>query len=190
MAESLEQVCGWCWDNRSDIHRPAACGEVVPNSERRHPGAGAQACAAANCLRAKDFLPLSTADGALYHHDHFEILNTVWNTSDTAGMDIPALQQRLRRFADERDWQPYQTPKNLAMAMTVEAAELLEIFQWLTPEQSLDLSDDRRRHLGEELSDVLLYLVQIADHGGVDLDAAVERKLAMNAVKHPPLKKS
>jgi NTP pyrophosphatase (non-canonical NTP hydrolase) len=105
-------------------------------------------------------------------------------------MDIPSLQQRLRRFADDRDWQPYQTPKNLAMAMTVEAAELLEIFQWLTPEQSLALSEDQRCHLGEELSDVLLYLVQIADHAGVDLDAAVERKLAMNAVKHPPLKRS
>lgn len=100
-------------------------------------------------------------------------------------MDIPALQQRLRRFAADRDWQPYQTPKNLAMAMTVEAAELLEIFQWLTPEQSLALDDAQRQHLGEELSDVLLYLVQIADHGGVDLDAAVERKLALNAIKHP-----
>lgn len=105
-------------------------------------------------------------------------------------MNIADLQQRLRQFAAERDWQPYQTPKNLAMAMTVEAAELLEIFQWLTPEQSLALSDDQRRHLGEELSDVLLYLLQIADHSGVDLDAAVERKLAMNAVKHPALKKS
>ncbi len=105
-------------------------------------------------------------------------------------MNIPALQARLRRFAADRDWQPYQTPKNLAMAMTVEAAELLEIFQWLTPEQSQHLSDDQRRHLGEELSDVLLYLVQIADHAGVDLEAALERKLAMNAVKHPPLKSS
>lgn len=105
-------------------------------------------------------------------------------------MNIADLQARLRAFAAERRWEPYQTPKNLAMAMTVEAAELLEIFQWLTPEQSLNLSDDQRRHLGEELSDVLLYLVQIADHGGVDLDAAVERKLAMNAVKHPPLKRS
>ena len=105
-------------------------------------------------------------------------------------MDIPALQQRLRRFAAERDWQPYQTPKNLAMAMTVEAAELLEIFQWLTPKQSLQLDEDQRRHLGEELSDVLLYLVQIADHAGVDLEAAAERKLALNAVKYPPLKRS
>ena len=103
-------------------------------------------------------------------------------------MDISALQRRLRQFAADRDWQPYQTPKNLAMAMTVEAAELLEIFQWLTPEQSQQLRDDQRQHLGEELSDVLLYLLQIADHSGVDLEAAVERKLAMNAVKHPPLR--
>jgi NTP pyrophosphatase (non-canonical NTP hydrolase) len=103
-------------------------------------------------------------------------------------MDISALQQRLRQFAADRDWQPYQTPKNLAMAMTVEAAELLEIFQWLTPEQSRALTDAQRQHLGEELSDVLLYLLQIADHAGVDLEAAVERKLALNAVKHPPLR--
>jgi len=131
-------------------------------------------------------LALSTAQAALYYCDYLSNLNTLLNTSDTAGMDIPALQRRLRHFAAERDWQPYQTPKNLAMAMTVEAAELLEIFQWLTPEQSQALGEDQRRHLGEELSDVLLYLVQIADHAGVDLDAAVERKLAMNALKHPP----
>lgn len=104
-------------------------------------------------------------------------------------MNLADLQHRLRQFAAERDWQPFQTPKNLAMAMTVEAAELLEIFQWLTPEQSQSLGDDQRRHVGEELSDVLLYLLQIADHTGVDLAAAVERKLAMNAVKHPPLKR-
>ncbi len=100
-------------------------------------------------------------------------------------MNIPELQARLRRFAADRDWQPYQTPKNLAMALTVEAAELLEIFQWLTPEQSLQLDEAQRLHLGEELSDVLLYLLQIADHSGVDLGDAVERKLAKNALKYP-----
>ena len=100
-------------------------------------------------------------------------------------MNIPELQARLRRFAADRDWQPYQTPKNLAMAMTVEAAELLEIFQWLTPEQSLQLDEAQRQHLGEELSDVLLYLLQIADHSGVDLGSAVERKLQLNAMKYP-----
>lgn len=100
-------------------------------------------------------------------------------------MDIENLQQRLRDFAAARQWQPYQTPKNLAMAMVVEAAELVEIFQWLTPEESQNLDAARREHLGEEIADVLLYLLQIADHSGVDLGDAVERKLAKNALKHP-----
>jgi NTP pyrophosphatase (non-canonical NTP hydrolase) len=102
-------------------------------------------------------------------------------------MDIADLQRRLRDFAAARRWEPYQTPKNLAMAMVVEAAELVEIFQWLTPEQSLAISNDAQRHehLGEEIADVLLYLLQIADHSGVDIEQAVERKLAKNAQKYP-----
>jgi NTP pyrophosphatase (non-canonical NTP hydrolase) len=102
-------------------------------------------------------------------------------------MNIEHLQQRLRDFAAARDWQRYQTPKNLAMAMVVEAAELVEIFQWLTPEESLAIRDDaaRHQHLGEEIADVLLYLLQIADHCDIDVAAALERKLAINAVKHP-----
>jgi NTP pyrophosphatase (non-canonical NTP hydrolase) len=73
------------------------------------------------------------------------------------------------------------------MAMVVEAAELVEIFQWLTPEQSQSLKNDpaKLQHLGEEIADVLLYLLQIADHSGVDVAAAVERKLALNALKYP-----
>lgn len=103
-------------------------------------------------------------------------------------MNIEQLQQRLRTFAAEREWQPFQTPKNLAMAMVVEAAELVEIFQWMTPEQSLAIDADaaRHQHLGEEIADVMLYLLQIADHAGVDVEAAVERKLALNALKYPP----
>ena len=103
-------------------------------------------------------------------------------------MDIEHLQQRLRDFAAERDWQPFLTPKNLAMAMVVEAAELVEIFQWMTPEESQAINGDPRRHehLGEEIADVLLYLLQIADRSGVDVEKAVERKLALNALKYPP----
>ncbi|MET0518689.1 MAG: nucleotide pyrophosphohydrolase [Burkholderiaceae bacterium] len=103
-------------------------------------------------------------------------------------MDIEQLQQRLRHFAAQRNWQPFQTPKNLAMAMVVEAAELVEIFQWMTPEESLALREQpaTQQHLGEEIADVLLYLLQIADHSGVDIAAAVERKLALNALKYPP----
>ena len=102
-------------------------------------------------------------------------------------VDLSDLQQRLRAFAAERDWQPFHTPKNLAMALVVEAAELAEIFQWMTPEQSLAARDDPAlaEPIADEVADVLLYLLQIADHAGVDLHAAVERKLVKNAVKHP-----
>ncbi len=106
-------------------------------------------------------------------------------------LDIQALQTRLRTFAAERDWQPLHTPKNLAMALMVEAAELAEIFQWLTPEQSQAARGDRalQGRVADELADVLLYLVQIADHAGVDLPRAVDGKLARNAQKHPPLQR-
>ncbi|MBV8469655.1 MAG: nucleotide pyrophosphohydrolase [Burkholderiaceae bacterium] len=102
-------------------------------------------------------------------------------------MDIADLQFRLRQFARARQWEPYQTPKNLAMAMMVEAAELLEIFQWMTPEASMQVASEPavHQHLGEEIADVMLYLVQIADHSGIDLQAAVERKLQLNALKYP-----
>ena len=103
-------------------------------------------------------------------------------------MDIPALQARLRDFSAERGWEPYQTPKNLAMAMVVEAAELVEIFQWMTPEASARVADDPavQQPLGEEIADVLVYLVQIADRCGVDVAAAVDRKIGLNAIKYPP----
>jgi len=103
-------------------------------------------------------------------------------------MDIDDLQAQLRSFAADRDWQPFHTPKNLAMALMVEAAELLELFQWLTPEESRSLAQqaEGRERVGEEMADVLLYLLQLADHTGVDLEAAVTRKLRKNATKHPP----
>ena len=102
-------------------------------------------------------------------------------------MDIKALQTRLREFAAARDWQPYHAPKNLAMALMVEAAELAEIFQWMTPEQSLAVRENPalKEPIADEVADVLLYLLQLADHAGVDLAEAVEHKLRKNAVKHP-----
>jgi NTP pyrophosphatase (non-canonical NTP hydrolase) len=102
-------------------------------------------------------------------------------------LDLADLQQRLRAFAAERQWQPFHTPKNLAMALMVEAAELTEIFQWMTPEQSLAARDDPalKEPIADEVADVLLYLLQLADHAGVDLAEAVERKIAKNAIKHP-----
>ncbi len=103
-------------------------------------------------------------------------------------MNIAALQATLRQFAAERDWQPFQTPKNLAMAMMVEAAELGEIFQWMTGEQSERAWRDAavKQHIGEEIADVLFYLLQIADHTHTDLQRAVDAKLVINARKYPP----
>ncbi len=94
----------------------------------------------------------------------------------------------LRQFAAERDWQPLHTPKNLAMALMVESAELAGVFQWLTPEQSLAVQRDTvlQTRVADELADVLLYLVQLADHTGIDLEHATERKLARHASRHPP----
>jgi NTP pyrophosphatase (non-canonical NTP hydrolase) len=104
-------------------------------------------------------------------------------------VDIEALQATLRTFAAERDWQTFHTPKNLSTALIVEAAELAEIFQWMTPEQSTAAHNDAvvREQIAEEVADVLLYLIQIADHTQVDLKRAVGRKLVKNAKKHPPL---
>ena len=105
-------------------------------------------------------------------------------------MDLKALQTTLREFAVERDWQPFHTPKNLAMALMVEAAELAEIFQWLTPEQSCAAHDDPvlQERVADEVADVLLYLLQIADHTGIDLKRAVGRKLVKNSKKHAPVR--
>ena len=95
------------------------------------------------------------------------------------------LQKTLREFARERDWEQFHTPKNLATALSVEAAELLEHFQWLTDEQSRTLDDAKRTAVGEELADVLLYLLQLADKLDIDPLQAAERKLRLNADKYP-----
>ena len=102
-------------------------------------------------------------------------------------MDLEALQTRLRAFAAERQWGTFHTPKNLSMALMVEAAELMELFQWMAPEESCAASSNPalKSRMGEEMADVLLYLLQLADHTGVDLQTAVEDKLLKNSQKHP-----
>ena len=102
-------------------------------------------------------------------------------------MNTAAWQQRLDEFARARDWRPFLTPKNLAMAMSVEAAEVVELFQWLTPEQSQQLCTDApsKTRVADELADVMLYLLQLAAVTGVDLDQALEAKFAKNALKYP-----
>ena len=99
--------------------------------------------------------------------------------------ELEKLTGALRQFAADRDWERFHSPKNLASALTVEAAELLEQFQWLTEEQSRTLSEDQRIAVGHELADVLLYLLQIADKLQIDLLDAARRKLLLNAEKYP-----
>jgi len=99
--------------------------------------------------------------------------------------DLEELKERLRVFVAERDWDQFHSPKNLAMALSVEAAELVELFQWLTEEESATLDGDRRRRAAEELADVLVYLVRIADRLDIDLLQAAGEKLERNAVKYP-----
>ena len=102
-----------------------------------------------------------------------------------ANSDLESLRDALREFARERDWDLFHTPKNLAAALSVEAAELLEHFQWLTPGQSAELTSEARAGVREELADVLLYLIRLADKLDVDLIEAAQAKLAINARKYP-----
>jgi NTP pyrophosphatase (non-canonical NTP hydrolase) len=95
------------------------------------------------------------------------------------------LRDTLRRFADERDWDQFHSPKNLAIALSVEAAELLEHFQWMSENESTKLTPEGIAQVRQELADVLLYLVRLADKLDVDLLAAAAEKLAINAKKYP-----
>jgi NTP pyrophosphatase (non-canonical NTP hydrolase) len=100
-------------------------------------------------------------------------------------MDVKRIAKRLEDFARERDWEQFHSPKNLAAALSVEAAELLEIFQWLTEEQSRQLPPRSLEKVKEEAADVLLYLIRLADLLRVDLAAAADAKLAANSRKYP-----
>ncbi|NVM75709.1 NTP pyrophosphatase (non-canonical NTP hydrolase) [Duganella sp. SG902] len=100
--------------------------------------------------------------------------------------DLHDLRERTREFARARDWAPFHTPKNLAMAMSVEVAEVAEHFQWLRSGADAELDDATRAAIRLELADVLLYLVQLADQLDVDLHAAAVEKMALNAIKYPP----
>lgn len=109
-------------------------------------------------------------------------------TSAADPVSAPALTElrdALRRFCAERDWDQFHTPKNLATALSVEASELLEHFQWLTDVESANLDAAQRTQVREEMADVLLYLVRLADRLDVDLVAAARDKLALNARKYP-----
>ena len=102
-----------------------------------------------------------------------------------SGDALDELREAMRRFTTEREWTPFHTPKNLAMALAGEAGELLEHFQWLTPEQSARLPADTHEAAALEMADVLLYLVRLSDVLGVDLAGAARRKIRINEERYP-----
>ena len=99
--------------------------------------------------------------------------------------DLTTLRDALRAFCAARDWHRYHTPKNLVMALSVEAAELVEHFQWATPEESLDLAPEKRAEVADEIADVLIYLTELADVLDIDPIAAAREKIIKNAAKYP-----
>ena len=103
-------------------------------------------------------------------------------------IDNEKLAITLRSFAAERDWDQFHTPKNLATSISVEAAELLELFQWSRGQKGWDEVTDPsiRARIEDELADILLYVIRFADKAGIDLAAIAERKIALNAEKYPP----
>jgi len=98
---------------------------------------------------------------------------------------VQELRERINAFVEERDWAQFHTPKNLAMAMIVEAAELVEQFQWDTPQESQQLSPEKHEAVSHELADTFVYLLRIAEVLNIDLIAAANQKIDLNAIKYP-----
>lgn len=102
-------------------------------------------------------------------------------------MDVKELQAKLAKFASERDWDQFHSPKNLSMALSVEVAELVELFQWLTPEEAelANLSPEQITAISEEIADVLIYTIRLCDKLQINVDDALARKMEKNAEKYP-----
>lgn len=99
--------------------------------------------------------------------------------------DLEEVRQRLQSFAETRDWDKFHSPKNLSMALSVEASELVECFQWLTEDESRSLNADQLSAVAEEIADVQLYLVRLSDKLGIDIATAVRNKIEKNEAKYP-----
>ncbi len=102
-----------------------------------------------------------------------------------ADTDFEGIKKQVRQFVVERDWDQFHSPKNLSMALIVEAAEMVEHFQWLTEEQSCNLPPEKLAEVEQELADIQVYLISLAEKLKLDIVAAVEKKLVLNAQKYP-----
>ena len=100
-------------------------------------------------------------------------------------MDIKGIQEQLRKFAAERDWEQFHSPKNLASALSVEASELLEHFQWIDSEASYNLPEAKKKEVAYEIADVVNYALRLSDVLQIDLETIVKEKIALNAKKYP-----
>ena len=100
-------------------------------------------------------------------------------------MDLANIQRRIREFRDARDWMQFHNPKNLAISIVLEASELLEHFQWKSPDESEAHAKAARDDIADEIADVSVYLIELADNLGIDLEQAILKKLDKNAAKYP-----
>lgn len=100
-------------------------------------------------------------------------------------MDVNKIEEILAEFAKQRDWDKFHSPKNLAMALSVEASELVEIFQWLTEEQSYDLDKEKMQHVKEEIADITIYILNLCRKLNIDLESAILNKIEINSSKYP-----
>jgi len=99
--------------------------------------------------------------------------------------EIETILGRIREFADERDWEPFHSPKNMSMALSVEASELLEHFQWMTQGESREIQGEKKQEVSEEVADVFLYLLRMCDQLDIDLIKVANQKIDKNAIKYP-----
>jgi len=107
------------------------------------------------------------------------------NVNQQTADSVDQLRARVNAFVEARDWAQFHSPKNLAMAMIVEAGEVVEHFQWMTEEQSKHLDSEQKEQVGQELSDTFVYLLRFAEVCGIDLIAAANQKIELNAKKYP-----
>ena len=100
-------------------------------------------------------------------------------------MDYNKIKKEIKEFVDERDWEQFHTPKNLSMALSVEASELVEIFQWLTPEESTHPDQKQTQSIQSEVADIAMYLIRICQILEIDLESAIQEKIIQNENKYP-----
>lgn len=99
--------------------------------------------------------------------------------------ELDQIRSQIRKFRDERDWMQFHNPKNLACSISIEANELLEHFQWCSPEESLAIARQKKTEISHEIADVGVYLIELADNLGIDLAKAIAEKMAHNEAKYP-----